>query len=306
MKVLVTGAAGFIGRQVAAILRDRGHDLVVLSRDPQTASARLAVPCAIFPWRPAHAAPPAEAFRGVRAVIHLAGAGVAERRWTAARKEEIRRSRVQSTRHLVDALAALEAKPEVLVCASAIGYYGGDSGAVMREDAPPGTGFLAGVCREWEREAVRAESLGIRVVVLRLAFVIGRNGAAMNRILPVFRLGLGGPLGGGGQPMSWIHVRDAAGIVLHALETPSMQGAYNAAGPNTVSNAEFTRALAQTLNRPAFLPVPALALKLALGEMSQLLLSNPRVSSDKILQAGYEFHYPDIKSALREICGPSH
>jgi len=166
-----------------------------------------------------------------------------------------------------------------------------------------GTGFLADVCREWEREALRAESLGIRTVVLRLAFVIGRNGAAMNRMLPVFRLGLGGPLGGGGQIMSWLHVRDAAGILLHALETPSLRGACNAASPHTVSNAEFTRTLATTLHRPAFLPVPAFALKLALGEMSQLLLSNPRVSADKVLQAGYEFHYPDLADALAEICG---
>lgn len=303
MKVLVTGATGFIGRQLLLDLGERGRDIVVLTRNAQSAGARLPVSCRIHAWDSSRQPPPPEAFAGVKAVVHLTGAGVAKSRWTSARKKEIARSRILSTRNLVQAMEQLESKPEVLVSASAIGFYGQDSGTAMREDAPPGTGFLAETCREWEEEAFRAQSLGIRVVALRLAFVIGRNSVAMDRILPAFRLGLGGPLGSGKQPMSWIHVRDAAGLILHTLQTPSMKGAFNAVSPNTVSNGEFARVLGKTLRRPALLPVPAFALKIGLGEMSQLLLSSPQASAAKAAASGYRFQFPTLEGALREICG---
>ncbi len=301
MKVLVTGATGFIGRFLLPILRDRGFQIVVVTRNPQTAGVRLPVACEIVGWNPEQERPPEKAFRNVVAVVNLCGEGIAEGRWTRERKRRISQSRILSTRRLVEALRRLEKKPEVLVSASAIGYYGDRGNETLKESSRPGTDFLAQLCQEWEGEANQAEALGIRTVTPRIGMVLGPNGGAMEKMLPVFRLGLGGRLGPGNQWMSWIHVRDVAGIFAHAVDHPGLKGPVNAVAPNPAMNQAFTSTLGRVLHRPTLFPVPAGVLKLALGEMSQILLASQEVSAGKIRQSGYKFLYPDLETALRVI-----
>ncbi|PIQ96940.1 MAG: TIGR01777 family protein, partial [Nitrospinae bacterium CG11_big_fil_rev_8_21_14_0_20_56_8] len=262
MKVLVTGATGFVGHRLLLLLREKGHEPVVLSRDVDQAWVRLPLHCSVISWNPLAGDPPLKAFEGIEAVVHLAGESVAEGRWTPPRKDKIRRSRIESTRRLVHAMRQASPRPAVFLCASAIGYYGMDPRAEFTETSPSGEGFLAEVCREWEKEAFGAAEAGVRTVVLRIGLVLGDHGGAMARILPPFRAGLGGPLGNGTQWMSWIHRDDLAGLIVHALEHPTVEGGVNAVAPQPVTNAEFTRCLARELRKPAFLPAPASVLRL--------------------------------------------
>ena len=284
MNITVTGATGFIGRHlVESLARDR-HSVRALSRAA---------------WDVLAGEPPAESLTGTDAVVHLAGSPVS-RRWMPWTRKEIRASRVQGTHHLITALSTLKQRPMVLVSASAIGIYGDRGDEILTEDSPLATGFLADVCRDWEREADLADSLGVRVVKLRFGIVLGRNGGAMEKMLPPFRAFLGGRLGSGSQWMSWIHVDDIVGLIRCALGTP-MSGVVNATAPNPVRNTAFTHVLASVLHRPAVFPVPALALQTMFGEMSSVLLASQRVMPRAAEAAGYAFAFPDLGPALADL-----
>jgi len=253
-------------------------------------------------WDPAGGAIDAGRLSGVDAVIHLAGENVAAGRWTPARKTRIRDSRVRSTRLLAETLAQIPRPPRVLLSASATGYYGDRGGEVLREDSPPGTGFLADVCREWEAATESARQAGIRVVHMRFGVVLSLGGGLLVRVLPVFRLGLGGPLGSGRQYVSWIAMDDLLDAVLHLLACDSVSGPVNLVAPGPVTNAEFTKALGRTLSRPTLFAVPAAVLRAAFGEMADdALLASTRAEPARLLASGYAFRFADLGDALRHL-----
>lgn len=298
MRALVTGATGFIGKKLVA----RIEHPVVLSRD--MAAAKHAFPDAqVFAWEPETGPPPAAALEGVDAVFNLAGESVASGRWTARRKELIKNSRVAGTRNLVNAIEAQSKRPRALVSMSAVGYYGSRGDEVLTEEAKPGTDFLAKVCAEWEAEANRAASFGVRVVTPRVGVVLGKDGGALARMLPPFRFGLGGRLGNGRHWMPWIHLDDLIEILLFAAKF-KISGAFNAVAPTPVMNLEFTRALAAALHKPAIFPVPAFVLRLMFGELASVLLASQRVAPQAAVKAGIRFKYTSIGEALRQILGP--
>lgn len=302
MKAMVTGATGFVGPRLLRLL-DRP---VVLSRDPERARARIGnLVERIVRWDPLQGPPPQEAFAGIDTVLHLAGESVAEGRWTTAQKARIRDSRVVGTRNLVQGIVQATTRPRVLVSASAVGYYGDRGDQELTESAPPADDFLARVCVEWEREAVAAETSGVRVVTARTGIVLGAGGGALGKMLTPFKLGAGGPLGNGRQWMPWVHVADLARLYVHAAATPSITGAMNAVAPHPVRNAEFTKALARQLHRPAFMPAPYLGLRLAFGEFAQVLFASQRVLPRVALDTGFVFQFPEIVAALREILAPA-
>lgn len=302
MRALVTGATGFVGPK----LLERLTAPIVLSRKPELARRELAsYKVQAYGWDPVDAPPPAAAFTGVDAVFHLAGEPVAGGRWTAARKHAIRESRVAGTRNLVRALADLTNRPKVLVSASAVGYYGSRGDEVLTESSPAGEGYLAEVCRAWEKEALAAEALGIRVVTVRVGIVLGQNGGALQKMLPPFRLGLGGPLGNGRQWMPWIHIDDLASIFLFAAEHDSLRGPVNGVAPECVTNKQFTKQLAAALHRPAFFPAPYFGLRLLFGEFASVLFASQRVEPRALLNAGFEFRYPHLAAALADIFNDS-
>jgi uncharacterized protein (TIGR01777 family) len=296
MRILVTGATGFIGRKLLAEIKDP----VVLSRNPDKAQTSLARGKA-YRWDPMASVPPHEAFDGVEAVIHLAGEPVAEGRWTAAKKQRIRESRTIGTTNLVRAICDLPNPPRVLVSASAIGIYGDRGDEPLEERSAPGKDFLAGVCREWEAAADPARERGVRVVHPRIGIVLGAGGGALAKMITPFKLGLGGRLASGRQWMSWIHVDDMVGLLLFAAANDLASGAMNAVSPTPVTNVDFTRALAAAVHRPAIFPAPAFALRLLLGEFAQILLASQRVLPRAAEKAGYAYLYPDLHAALRSI-----
>jgi len=294
VKVTLTGATGFIGRKLTERLLAGSHSLHLLGRRP-------APGLPFWAWDAGgNASPPLESLRDSQAVAHLAGEPVSQR-WTPEARQRIRSSRVEGTRRLVEALAALPRPPAVLVCASAIGIYGSRGDGILTESSPPGGGFLAEVCQEWEQAADQAASAGIRVVKLRTGVVLGPGGGALQRMLPLFKAGLGGRLGSGRQWMSWINLEDLVELICLALEQPELAGPLNATAPSPVTNAEFTRQLAARLRRPALLPVPAFALRMVFGEMASVLLDSQRVLPQAALAAGFRFRYPELGPALRDL-----
>lgn len=294
MRALVSGASGFIGRSLVARL---DHP-VVLSRDLRKVRDVLGHVDAVR-WDPEAGPPPKEVFDGVDVIFHLAGEPVADGRWSWEKKARIRSSREVGTRNLVVGIEEASQRPKVLVSASATGYYGSRGETILDERAQPGDDFLARVCVSWEVEAQRATEFGLRVVNPRIGIVLGEHGGALARMLPLFRLGLGGRLGNGRQYMSYIHVDDVVGLLLHAAEHESIRGPMNAVAPCPVTNREFTRVLAGVLHRPAFLPAPALGLRVLLGEVSDILLASQRVVPDVALDSGYKYQHPDLEEALR-------
>ncbi len=292
-KPLVTGGTGFIGKRLCALLPPPN----VLTRSPEKAPRDLSG-AACFRWIPDSEAPPPEALDGCDAVFHLAGEPVAEGRWTAAKKARIRDSRVLGTRNLVKALGEMSEPPKVLVASSAVGIYGTREDEVLTEDSPAAPGFLADVCLEWETEARKAEEFGMRVVTIRTGLVLGQEGGALAKMLPLFKLALGGRLGSGRQWMPWIHVEDLARMFVFAAETSSLSGAVNGSAPEPVQNLDFTKALGRAVKRPALFPAPAFMLRAALGEFAAVLLASQRVVPKAALDAGFEFSYPDIDAAL--------
>jgi uncharacterized protein len=296
MRVLVTGATGLVGRALVARL----GSAVVLSRDPERATRTLGAVEA-HAWSPEAGPPPAAALEGAEVVFNLAGEPLAEGRWAAERKRRIRDSRVLGTRHLVAGLAALRSRPRVLVSASAVGYYGDRGDEQLDEASGAGRGFLAEVCAEWEREALAAERLGVRVVCVRTGIVLAKGGGALSRMLTPFRLGAGGRLGSGRQWMSWVHLDDVLGIMMLASGDDRIRGAINAVGPRPVTNAGFARALGRALRRPALVPVPRAALRLVFGEMSEILTGSQRVFPRVAEREGFAFEHADLGGALEAL-----
>ena len=293
-RVLVTGVSGPIGRALLASFAPQGTEIVRLVRGRAQNSAEIS-------WDPL-AAVPGAAVSGFDAVVHLAGESVVGR-WTEGKRKAIRESRVLGTRNLASALARGGAKPLVLVCASAVGFYGNGGEELLREESATGQGFLAEVCREWEEASQIAAEAGIRTVNMRIGLVLSAQGGALGNMLKPFKLGLGGRIGSGRQWWSWIHVEDIVGGIHHAIGTESLSGPVNFVAPNPVRNAEFTKVLASVLGRPAFFPVPEFAVRLAFGKMAaeQLLLASQRVGPGKLRGSGYTFRFSELRAALENL-----
>ncbi len=303
MRVAVTGATGTIGRALVRALVERGNQVVALSRSADRARSALGPAVEIETWAEPTAGPaPAEALRGADAVVNLLGEPVAQR-WSEAAKRAIRDSRVIGTRNLVEALAQAEPRPRVLVSGSATGWYGARGGEPVDEATPAANDFLADVTRDWEGEARRAEELGLRVVVTRTGVVLSQSGGALDKMLPFFKLGVGGPVAGGRQYVPWIHFDDVVGALIHCLGHDSAAGPVNLTAPAPVTNKELSRTLGRVLRRPAFAPVPGLAVKLLYGEMSSIVTTGARVVPGRLLELGYRFEQADLEEALRSTTG---
>lgn len=296
MKVAVTGSTGLLGQALISALKSSGHDVVRVVRG-KPAGGEVA-------WDPAKDMIDTAGLAGVEAGVHLAGENIASGRWTAARKKRILNSRVLGTRLFCDALADLQPKPRALVSASAVGYYGDRGRQELTETDSPGNDFLAKVCREWEAATMPAADRGIRVVMPRFGAVLTPEGGALAKMLPPFKLGLGGKLGSGRQYMSWVTLEDAIRIILHALENENLDGPVNAVAPEAVTNQEFTKALGRAIRRPTVFPMPAFVAKALFGEMAEaVLLASGRARPDRLLQEGFEFKHPSLEPALRDILG---
>ena len=303
MRVTLTGATGMIGREVVGALLDRGDVVTVLSRDADRAAETFDGKVTALEWaRPAHEAPPQEALVGADGVVNLIGEPIAQR-WSDAVKKELRDSRVLTTRNLVAALKKAEPRPRVLVSQSATGWYGARGDEPLDESTPAATDFLAELVVEWEREARVAEEIGMRVVLTRTGVVLSEDGGALEKMLPPFKAGVGGPVAGGKQYMPWVHADDVVGAILFALDTEGVSGPVNVAAPDPVTNAELSKALGRVLNRPAFAPVPAFAVKLLYGEMAFIVITGARAIPKKLRELGYEWKQPDLEQALRSATG---
>ncbi len=301
LRVAITGATGLIGGGLVDTLRAQGVEVTVLSRDPARARERFAadggLPVQAFAWDLTREPAPVDALSGRDAVVHLAGENVAQR-WSEQAKRSIRDSRVVGTRNLLAGLLEAQPRPRTLITGSAIGYYGARGEEPLDEEAPAGSDFLAGVCVEWEAEAQQATDLQMRVVTVRTGVVLDSRGGALAKMLPPFRLGVGGPVAGGQQYVSWIHREDEIGMIVAALEDERWSGPINATAPEPVTNRELSHALGRALHRPALLPVPGAALGLLYGEMAQVVTTGARVVPAKGLVLGYEFRHPQLDEAL--------
>ncbi len=300
MRVLVTGASGFIGSALCDALLSRGDTVIGLSRDPQR--ARGTNPSVIWhAWEPTLERPPAPAFENVDGVVNLEGEKI-NQRWTDEAKRRIMESRRTGTRNLVAAIAGLERKPKVVVSGSAIGFYGDRGEAMVDESAESGEGYDAEVVREWEAAARDVEGLGVRLAIVRTGHVLDPRGGLLAELLPPFKLGVGGPIAGGRQYMSWVHIDDEVGILLWALDNERVGGVVNSTAPNPVSNRELAHAIGRALHRPASVPVPGFVLDLKFGgEFGKLLRGGQRVMPRRALDLGYKFRYPEIDGALKRL-----
>jgi hypothetical protein len=301
MKIVVAGGSGFLGRPLAAALARDGHHVVMLTRS--SAPAPGGSPSRAVTWMPNGAVGPwAEEINGAAAVVNLAGESIAARRWTDAQKRRILDSRVQATRSLVAAIEQATTPPPVFISGSAVGYYGPLGDEIATEGTPAGSDFLARICVQWEAEAIRAASDRTRVTCVRTGVVLEKDGGALPQMLPPFKFGVGGPVGSGRQFWPWIHREDWIGLVRWAIETPTAAGAINVTAPTPVTSADFARALGRALHRPAFMPAPAFALRLLLGEMADaLLLSGQRAVPARAERGGFRFRYAQVDDALRAI-----
>lgn len=298
MKVLVTGASGLVGSALVPFLSQGDHSVTRLVRSKPKPRAAEAY------WSPGAGVIDPDALQGLDAVVHLAGETISDQRWTLEKKARIRDSRVRGTRLLAETLAESPQPPKALVCASAIGYYGSRGDEILREDAAPGSGFLAEVCQEWEAAAEPARRRGMRVVHLRTGVVLSPAGGALARMLTPFKLGVGGKIGSGRQYMSWVSIDDLVAIIHFALGTDTLQGPVNAVAPEAVTNLQFTKTLGHVLLRPTLFPMPAFAARLAFGEMAdELLLASARVEPARLQSAGYSFRHARLETALRHVLG---
>jgi uncharacterized protein (TIGR01777 family) len=299
MNVVIVGGTGFIGRHVAPILTDDGHTVTTLTRNP-LAAAVAGGDVHVREWDPSDRQGLEQTFQGQDAVINLAGAPIADRRWTSSRKHVLRTSRIETTHRIVTALSRLSepVRPKILVSASGIGFYGLKTADEVDESRRPGNGFLADLCVEWEREAFRAMDYGIRTTCLRISMVLGKDGGTLQKMRLPFKFFLGGPIGTGTQPVSWVHVEDLGRLVAAILDQSAFKGAINAASPHPVTMEEFCRQLGRALGRPSWLPVPTWALQLVLGELSTLMTHGQAVNPLVAQQLGFTFRYPDLESAL--------
>ena len=296
MKVLISGATGLIGSALIPVLEVGGHEITRLTRSPVSGGD--------VGWDPDAGEIDASRLEGHDAVVHLAGENIGVGRWTEEKKRRIMESRSRGTRLLAETIASLPEPPEVMVSASAVGYYGDRGNELLSEESGPGSDFLAEVCKAWEAAADPAREAGIRVVHPRNGVVLSTGGGALARLLPIFKLGGGGRVGSGRQWWSWIAVDDVVGAIVHALTRDSVEGPVNLGSPNPVTNAEFTRVLGKILNRPTIFPLPAPAARLMLGEVADaLLLASQRVEPAKLKGSGYEFLFPELEGALRHLIG---
>jgi uncharacterized protein (TIGR01777 family) len=299
MKIVVTGATGFVGQIVVEKLLAQGHEVHVLTRNIAKAAIILGSRCKYFQWNDSSSLPPLEALEGTDGIINLMGETISEK-WTDQHKKKIYHSRIDSTRRLVEAVEKLQKRPGVLVSTSAVGIYGNRESEELTETSSLANDFLANVCKDWENEANKAKNHGLRVVIVRVGVVIGKGGGALQKMLPIFKLGGGGPVGSGKQVMSWIHVEDVADIFVEASIDPSFSGVYNGTGPNPATNKDFSKTLGQVLHRPAFAPAPAFMMKLVFGEMSQILLEGQKVLPKRLKEKNFRFRYPTLEMALKE------
>jgi uncharacterized protein len=305
MRVVLTGATGMIGQAVVSALLAREEEVVVLSRDVARAQRTFGDRVQAHAWAdPLGSPPPSVALDGADGVVHLIGEPVAQR-WTDEAKEAIRESRVRSTRSLVQGLMSLspDQRPRVLVSQSATGFYGPLRDQPVDEGAPAGSDFLAGVVVAWEGEALAAASSGVRVVMTRTGVVLSPSGGALAKMLPFFKLGIGGPVAGGRQYVPWVHLDDVVGSVLFCLGQPDATGPVNVTAPSPVTNAELSRVLGRVLKRPAVLPVPGLAVKALYGEMAQIVITGQRAVPARLQELGYSFRHPELEAALRDVLG---
>lgn len=299
MNILVSGSTGLVGTALIPTLTAAGHEVVRLVRSKSRSPSKE-----LIGWEPESHYIDAAGLEGLNAVVHLAGEPIAAGRWNALKKARIRDSRVEGTRILCEALAHAAKPPAVLVCASAIGFYGDRGDEVLTETSPGGSGFLAEVCRDWEAAAESARQKGIRVVNLRFGVILSTKGGALAKMLTPFKMGVGGIIGSGRQYMSCVSIDDCVGAIQQALATNSLAGPVNVVGPVPVTNYEFTKSLGKILGRPTILPMPAFAARLALGEMAdELLLGSNRVEPKKLLECGFQFKYPELEGALRHVLG---
>lgn len=297
MKILISGSGGLVGSALVPALRSSGHEAIRLVR---STSSGTQSPMDSVTWDPLSGQLDPSRLEGLDAVVHLAGESIAARRWTPAQKTRIVESRVKGTRLLAETLAKLTPPPRELICASAIGFYGDRADQRLNEDSPPGTGFLANTCREWEAAAKPAVDRGIRVVHLRTGLVLASQGGALAKMLTPFRLGIAGIIGSGQQYMSWISLDDLVAIIAYALSTETLRGPVNAVAPKPVTNYEFTKTLGRVLGRPTLFPIPAFAARLAFGEMADgLLLASARVEPKRLLESGFGFRFPELEAAIR-------
>ncbi len=296
MKILMTGGTGFIGKKLCHVLLDKNHHLTVLSRTPEKVSSVCGE--SVESIKNIEQLTASDSFD---AIINLAGEGVADARWSETRKQKLLDSRVNTTKQLVAYIEKANQKPKVLISGSAIGYYGNRSSIILTEESLPHEEFSHHLCALWESAALEAQKLGVRTCIIRTALVIGEDGGFLKRMLPLFKLGLGGSIGNGQQWMSWIHRTDLIAIIEMLLESNSLHGIFNVSSPEPVTNKEFSKTLAHVLNRPAVVSVPAFVLKILLGEMSTLLLGGQRVIPERLEQAGFEFQFKSLKQALKDV-----
>jgi uncharacterized protein (TIGR01777 family) len=300
MRVIITGGSGLIGRALARELGGAGHDIVVLTRDPDRAG-RLPPGVRAAKWDGKTAQGWSALLDESTAIVHLAGESIAEGRWTAEKKRRIRDSRVVSGQAVMDAIREAPARPRVLIQSSAVGYYGPHGDEAIPEDAPPGRDFLAETCKEWEASTAEAEGLGVRRALARTGIVLARDGGALPVMSLPFKMMIGGPIGDGRQWVPWIHIEDEVGALRFLLEREDAHGPFNLTAPHPVTNRELTRALARALGRPGFLPAPGFALRIALGEMADMVLQGQRAVPSRLREMGFTFRWPELEPALRNL-----
>jgi uncharacterized protein len=299
MKIVITGASGFIGTALSAELTGQNHTLVLLSRNPPARPSGAGV--AWLAWRPDAPGSWQSALDGIDGVVNLAGESIAARRWTQEQKRKLYESRVQTTSMIVDGIAKARRKPKFLINASAVGYYGPHGDETVTEDSPPGNDFLSQLCRAWESQANRAKEHDVRVTLLRTGIVLGKGQGALGKMVTPFKLFVGGRLGSGRQWFPWIHIDDEVGLIKFLMENDAAHGPINATAPNPVTMDEFCKTLGRVINRPSWAPVPASVLSLMLGEMADMLLTGQRALPQAALRLGYAFKYPRLEEALASL-----